>query len=338
MLRSKLWMLGVMGCLTSGGWPTLARAAPIDAEAVAEAENAEGRRPADDAELAYWLRNALQFHRYSMDETAAALGMSAGEATAACERLGIDPTHPAAIDTREKLLVLPYPGGRHPRIGFLEGAIRPQRETKVSVFAPWQPADRTRADYVVVDVPEAIWSNLGLTYLAHTHVETIWTKAGAMLPRLEWTRRDDGTLDIERRLPNGIVFAAEVVPHVDHVALTLTLTNGTSDTLTDLRVQNCVMLKAAEGFHQQHNDNKRTVGPYIACRDEAGGRWVLTAWKPNHRAWANAPCPCLHSDPKFDDCPPGETRAVRGWLSFFEGEDVEAEIERIEALNWWKPL
>ena len=61
--------------------------------------------------------------------------------------------------------------GRHPRIGFLDGAIRPQRETKISVFTPWDPHS-----YVVVDVPEAIWSNLGLTYLAHTHIDTVWTK------------------------------------------------------------------------------------------------------------------------------------------------------------------
>ena len=38
----------------------------------------------------------------------------------------------------EPLLVLPYPGGRHPRIGFRDGMIRPQRETKASVFAPWK--------------------------------------------------------------------------------------------------------------------------------------------------------------------------------------------------------
>src|SRR5262249_23867515 len=85
------------------------------------------------------------------------------------------------------LLVLPYPGGRHPRIGFLEGAIRPQRETKVSVFTPWDDTS-----YVVADVPEAIWSNLGLTYLAHTHVPTVWTKQGVELEPLEWNRRGSG--------------------------------------------------------------------------------------------------------------------------------------------------
>ena len=61
--------------------------------------------------------------------------------------------------------VWPYPGGRHPRIGFKDGAIRPQRETKFSVFVPWPDGG-----YVVVDVPEAIWmdteSGRELLYLA----------------------------------------------------------------------------------------------------------------------------------------------------------------------------
>jgi hypothetical protein len=46
--------------------------------------------------------------------------------------------------------------------------------------------------------------------------------------------------------------------------------------------------------------------------------------------------PCLHSDPQIPDCPPGETRRVRGWLSFYEGSDVQAEFNRIEALGWHK--
>src|SRR5213079_2721815 len=57
---------------------------------------------------------------------------------------------------------------------------------------PWN-----QESYVVVDVPEAIWSNLGLTYLAHTHVPTIWTQQNIELERLEWNRRADGTFDIE---------------------------------------------------------------------------------------------------------------------------------------------
>jgi hypothetical protein len=295
----------------------------------------EGRTPTSDVELEYWLRNMISFHRYSLEEAAYANSMTPDETTAACRRFGIDPAQPASLDDGGRLPVLPYPGGRHPRIGFLDGAVRPQRETKVSVFTPWQPENRARADYVVVDVPEAIWSNLGLTYLAHTHVPTLWTKQGIELPPLEWERRDDGTYWLARELPNRIRFTSHVVPRADHIEMEMTLTNGTDETLSDLRVQNCVMLKEAAGFNQQTNDNKRTVAPYIACHDESGRRWIITGWKPNHRAWANPPCPCLHSDPRFPDCAPGETQVVRGWLSFYVGEDVDGEVARIERLEWW---
>jgi hypothetical protein len=37
----------------------------------------------------------------------------------------------------------------------------------------------------------------------------------------------------------------------------------------------------------------------------------------------------LHSDPALPDLAPGETAAVRGWLSFFEGADVHAELQRL---------
>jgi hypothetical protein len=37
------------------------------------------------------------------------------------------------------------------------------------------------------------------------------------------------------------------------------------------------------------------------------------------------------SECKFPDCPAGETRVVRGWLSFYEGKDVESEFKRIDA-------
>jgi hypothetical protein len=225
--------------------------------------------------------------------------------------------------------VFPYPGGRHPRIGFLDGAVHPQRETKFSVFTPWDDQS-----YVVVDLPEAIWSNLGLTYLAHTHVPTIWTKRNATLETLEWTRGARGSLSSQRRLPNGITFAAAIVPTPDSVLMTLKLTNGTGSALSDLRVQQCVMLKGATGFTRQTNDNKVLEKPYAACRSDDGRHWVITAWTPCDRVWANPPCPCLHSDPKFPDCPPGETRLVRGWLSFYEGANPAAEFQRIDKSGW----
>jgi hypothetical protein len=287
------------------------------------------RRPRDDKELRFWLQNMFWYHRFSHDEAAAALGYSKEDVADAIEKLAIRPDARPARPADASLLVLPYPGGRHPRIGFLDGAVEPQRETKVSVFTPWDPAS-----YVVVDVPEAIWSNLGLTYLAHTHVPTVWTKQGVTLKPLEWHRRADGSLDIERVLPNGIAFGTRVRPGRDAVRMDMWLKNGTTEPLTDLRVQMCVMLKGAAGFAEQTNDNKVFSKPFVACRSQRGDRWIITGWQPCHRAWGNPPCPCLHSDPKFPDCAPGETQRLRGWLSFYEGTDVEAELRRVEQIAW----
>lgn len=289
------------------------------------------RRPDNNIELQYWLENMVRHHRFTIAEVEAATGLGSNEVAAALVHFdtvgGRRPLRPPSAPLR----VLPYPGGRHPRIGFLDGAIRPQRETKVSVFTPWDPAS-----YVVVDVPEAIWSNLGLTYLAHTHIPTVFDKQGVKLPPLEWNRRPDGSLDLERTLPNGIVFGSKVMPSPEAVRMELWLKNGTDKPLSDLRVQNCVMLKAAVGFNALTNANKVFAQPYVACKSDDGTRWVITAWDPSHRVWGNAPVPCLHSDPKFPDCAPGETKRLRGWLSFYEGNDIQAEFARIEKSGWRK--
>ena len=170
------------------------------------------RRPETRKELEYWLQNMVWYHRFTTDEVCAATGLDAKAILAVQKESGIMLNSRPERAKDAPLLVLPYPGGRHPRIGFLEGAIDPQRETKFSVFTPWDPNS-----YVVVDVPEAIWSNLGLTYLAHTHIDTIWTKQGIELPKLEWNRRSDGSLDIERTLPNGIAFGVRAAPAKDAV-------------------------------------------------------------------------------------------------------------------------
>jgi hypothetical protein len=293
----------------------------------------EGRRPRTDAERKAWLENMVWHHRFTTEEIQSATGLTPDEIAAAIERFDIRPENRPARQPGAPLLVLPYPGGRHPRIGFLDGAVNPQRETKVSVFTPWD-----EASYVVLDIPEAIWSNLGLTYLAHTHAAapTIWSKQGVVLERTEWTRHEDGSLTMERTLPNGIRFGTKVVPKADHVEMEEWLTNGTDAPLSKLIVQNCVMLKGARGFEAQTNDNKLLKKPYVACRSDKGDKWIVTAWEPCHRPWANPPCPCLHSDPKFPDCEPGETVRVRGWLSFYEGDDIEAELERIAESGWAK--
>jgi hypothetical protein len=297
--------------------------------AVFRAHGADSRPPRNDADLRYWLENMVEHHGYTHSEVSAATGLSEGQVRNALRRFEITPGKRPARRPGDLLRVLPYPGGRHPRVGFLDGAIDPQRETKVSVFTPWD-----ESSYVVIDVPEAIWSHSGLLYLAHTHVPTIWAKANVTLKPLEWERSSDGSLSVQRVLPNGVAFRASVRPGKEAVQMELMLTNGSTEILRDLRVQNCVMLKAAGGFEQQTNANKIFMSPYVACRSNDGARWIITAWDPCHRAWANAPVPCLHSDPKFPDCPPGETRRLRGWLSFYEGTNVNAAMERIESTGW----
>ncbi len=287
------------------------------------------RTPQDDAGLKYWLENMVWHHRFTTEEIRLATGLDASAIATALDRFHITASTRPLRAAGDPLLVLPYPGGRHPRIGFLDGAIDPQRETKLSVFTPWDDAS-----YVVVDLPEALWSNLGLTYLAHTHLPTIFDKQAIKLPKLEWNRRSDGALALTRQLPNGISYAATVMPGLDAVRMELSLTNGTPETLSDLRVQMCVMLKAATGFNAQTNDNKVFAKPFVAVRNDAGNRWVISAWEQCDRPWGNASVPCLHSDPKFPDCAPGESKLLRGWLSFYEGADLQAEFTRIGKLGW----
>jgi hypothetical protein len=293
----------------------------------AEPMATNARRPDGDEALRFWLENTLAHHRFTSEEVTAATGLSSDEIAAAVERLKID-RHPPPRAADAPLLVLPYPGGRHPRIGFLDGAVNPQRETKVSVFAPWKDGG-----YAVADLPEAIWHETPggrqLLYLAHTHVPTIWDKQGVKLEPLEWQRTDDGW-QVERTLPNKVVFGTRVVPRADSVAMHMWLTNGTRETLRGLVVQNCVMLKGLAGFDQQTNANKVFQKPFVACHNADKTRWIITAWEPCQRAWGNAPCPCLHSDPQFPDCEPGQTVRLKGWLSFYEGTDIEAELARIE--------
>lgn len=286
------------------------------------------KRIVSEDELPGWIENMWSYHRYTFPEMTQVTGKSEAELRALIDKFSLTQDTPSTVPS-DKLLVLPYPGGRHPRIGFLEGAIEPQRETKLSVFAPWD-----RHAYAVIDIPEAIWSNLGLTYLAHTHIPTIWSAQNVELPRQEWQQLPDGNFESVRVLPNGIEFGVKVIPLSSQLRMKMWITNGSDRGLSDLRVQNCVMLKGLPGFENQTNDNKLFDNGYAVAFSADRQRWVISAWDPVHRNWGNANCPCIHSDPKFDDCPVGETKFLRGWFSFYQGKDIAAELARIEATGW----
>ena len=296
------------------------------------AGDSNARRPAGDEQLRAWLENMVWHHRFTMQEVTEATGLASEELAVVLKRFEIYAETRPAWDTGLPLLVLPYPGGRHPRVGFLEGAIRPQRETKVSVFSPWNDAH-----YVVLDIPEAIWWKPGereLLYLAHTHIPTTWEKRGIELKQTEWQVQQHGLLRMERTLPNGIAFRTLVRPRRDGVLMEMALTNGTARKLQGLDVQACVMLKGAPPFSAASDENKFSARLYVACCDREAGRWVITAWEPCQRVWNNSRCPCIHSDPRFPDCDPGKTVRLRGWLSFYQGPDIEGEFKRLDRLSW----
>ena len=187
---------------------------------------------------------------------------------------------------------------------------------------------------MVADVPEAVWfapaaGKPELLYLAHTHVPTVWDRRKVTLDPLEWTHPADGSLSLARTLPNGVTLTSKVVPGKDGVRMEFRVTNGSDRGLSGLRVQMCVMLAGLTGFEKPTNENKVFAAPFAACKDAAGKRWVVTGWERCGRAWGNPPCPCLHADPVVEDCPPGQTRTVRGWLSFYEGTDIDAELKRL---------
>ena len=269
--------------------------------------------PKDDGR--YWLE-VCAAHGYSQVETAMATGREAPEVAR------LSPTIRPPAKPADRLLLLPYPGGRHPRIGFLEGAIDPHRDTKCSVFLPW-------GGYAVIDVPEAVWVGKDLVYLAHTHLPTTWERKGVTLERIDWTREPGGVLTSHRTLPDGLAFSVRVEPARDGAVMELRLKNGTDRNLTGLRAQVCVMLKGAPGFNAQSRDNKVKLDGSGVCavRSEDGRRWIATVFeKP--RLWENPPCPCIHSDPFFVDLAPGEETVSRGRVFLYEGEDFTAEVAR----------
>ncbi len=261
-----------------------------------------GAPPAAVDGTAFWLE-ACARHGYTQAETAMATGLEAKDVA----RRGVPAGPPPPFS------IWPYPGGRHPRIGFLEGAVDPRRDTKASLFLPG-------GGYVVIDVPEALWADGELQYLAHTHLPTAWDKKGVRLPRMDWTR-SAGRLEARRVLPDGLEFRASVRPAEAGAELELRVRNGSDRVRRGLRAQVCVMLKGAPGFAAQAKENKRH-GPDALCaaRADDGRRWIAVRFERG-RTWDNPPCPCIHSDPTFPDLAPGEESVARGRVWYHAGEE-----------------
>lgn len=299
--------------------------------------------PSDDAWMRAALENALAGHGYSFAEAAEGIGVAESTAREAAARLGVPTGRPPFDPSREVLEVLPWAPGRHPRLGFLDGAVDPLPDSKLTIHLPWPGASSDGASgdagYVVFDLPEAIFCDLGLIYLAHTHIPTIWDERGLPAPRAAWRREPAGEGESARReifvnewrLPNGIEFGVRAEPRRRSLDYVYWLRNGTSEPLRELRTQACALLGRAPEFAAQSGENKIEMENACAARSSVGDRWVVTACEGS-KPWQNPPCPCIHADPRFPDLAPGERAAVRGSVFFLEGtDDPRAEVERRRA-------
>ena len=274
----------------------------------------------------FWLRNMRVDHRYTHDEMQQVFGYTDAQLSELLATVP-EPEVESAPVSSNRVRIRPYPGGRHPRIGFLDGMIDPQRGTKVSIFTPWNDGG-----YVVLDVPEAIFSNLGLTFLAHTHIPTIWDDQDIVIDNVDWKRSGDAGLSFTRELPNGIQFGTDVQLLEDGVGIAMWLKNNSAAPLSALRTQVCAMLKSVPGFTQQSQDGKQYGAAVSVAKADGLNRYILVAFEHCGRTWGNQACPCIHADPVFPDAAPGQRVEVKGKLWFYEGDDVDGEIARAETL------
>lgn len=275
------------------------------------------RRDAD-----YWLKNMRIDHKYTREEIRQVFGYTDQQVS---ELLATVPEARSKRPSSNAVRLLPYPGGRHPRIGFLDGMIDPQRGTKVSVFPPWEDGG-----YVVFDAPEAIFSNLGLSFLAHTHIPSIWDDQDIVIDNVDWERKGDSHLSFARALPNGVRFGTQIQLLENGVDVVLWLENNSNAQLTKLRTQVCAMLKSVPGFTHQSQDRKRYETSVSVAKADEMDRYILVAFEQCGRTWGNQACPCIHADPVFPNAAPGQRVEVKGRLWFYEGDDVETEIARAE--------
>jgi len=273
----------------------------------------------------YWVP-IMQRHGFTGEEMSKVLGLQGSEVDSL---LNMNPRLPPQLG--ERIEVWPYPGGRHPRIDFQDGMASARRGTKLSAFLPW--ADE---EYVVLDVPEAVMNQFGIAFLGHKHIPTLPDLDKIQVDNIDWVQESNGDWKNLWKLPNQMEISAMVSPHEDRILMELSLTNHSRDTTFEgLQTQVCVMLGQTADFAEQTNDNKMLTCPTVAVKAAGKDRWIITGWQGCSHPWGNPDCPCLHADPSFPNCPPGETVTIRGILWFYEGKEVEMEINRkAEEYSW----
>lgn len=312
--------------------------------------NAKGRKPATETELQYWLQNMVWDFRFAEDEIQAATGLSAAEIKAGLEKFKITRENKPARAKDALLNMQPWPGGR--RISNTSNSrveSARQRDTKVGVITPWD-----ESSYAVLDMPEVLYvardgdAGRKILYVAHYIGDSTWEKdENLRFDPIEWQRTAENVLETGRKFPKGrrysSEFSSKFVAFRNAVRMKITLSNKSDGVFRGpQQVQNCVFMKALKGGFGGPDSKDVISDGYHARSSSDGKQWLIIAWVPLTTSfgfcpgacWGNPVMPCCHSDPQFKDCAPGESQSVYGWFSFYEGEDIQGELIRIDKTGW----
>lgn len=222
------------------------------------------------------------------------------------------------------------------------------------VHLPW--AD---SGLVMLDFPEAVFSDQGLLFLSH--VSQCFHQLWPDLPKVEW-QTIDGGIRFERRLPNRFVYGGSLVAADDRrVDLRLWARNEDDIPIGELKTQVCCYLPRAKGFDERTMDNKwvHVAGrgwmrypeaaasgvktgrwrlgwrsglpscdaPVIATQSADGKRLMVIDWGEATRSLVGNPAhPCMHADPVWPDLAAGESAEISGRLVFLDGSLDELDI------------
>jgi hypothetical protein len=295
----------------------------------AVAEPARGAQNATAADTRYWLENMACYHAFTDDEIASAMGIPVAEVPPSLAANHVARSTGTRNAVGRSITMVPYPGGRSPFPVDAQDSGWLRRDTKLSVFAPWDSAS-----YAVLEVPRAVITDQGVVYPDCRSVPTVWTREGACLPRVEWVRLPNSTLTYERVLPIGVAFGAKATCAPGGVRMELWLRNGTESTLKYVMAQCGSFLARLKGFEKQSAATATIRAPYVAARSADGAKWAILAWDAADRTWCDTRLLGIRSDPTFPDCPPHGTVKVQGWFSFYQGTDIDGELKRIDTTGW----
>ena len=216
-------------------------------------------------------------------------------------------------------------------------------------------------DYMWLDFPEVIFSNVGLLFSSHDHPS--FPTAFHNLTASRWSSIPGG-IAFDRELPNGVRFGGSVTLATEtSVDLELHLWNGSSRRLTGLDLQTCCYLRAVaeladpttdnmyvhapegwitltEALRRKEGRGKYLIGwrsgppladqPVIVTKSNQADEYVAMTWYENTLSLiSNSRFPCMHADPHFKDLDPGESTSIHGKLIFFNGKLGDFDYRKI---------